>query len=72
MTTDILVHRMNTLKVNSKDINDLRKDLKSLKGRIKHYPFRKVGDYYEIEFCPKSKLAFLLVKYDMRFGKNET
>ena len=66
---DIQALPSNTLKVSAKDINELRKDLRSLKGRVKHYPFRKFGDYYLVDFCPKSKTAFLLLKYDLRFGK---
>lgn len=31
--------------------------------KIKHYPFRRVGDHWEIEFFPNAKVDFLLLKY---------
>ena len=50
---------MTTMK--TKRIRELIPLLKQQK--IKHYPFRRVGDHWEIEFFPDAKIELLMLKY---------
>lgn len=52
---------MNTLKIKSKDIRNFSLDLKRLK--IKHQPFKKYFDYYEIDIWQNPNISLLLLKY---------
>lgn len=52
------------IKVPATKIHQFQKELKM--QQVKHYPFRKNGNFYEVEFFPESKITFLLLKYDHR------
>lgn len=52
---------MNTVNVNQSDIREFLKDLKRMK--IRHRPFRRLGDYYAVEIYSDSKATFLKLKY---------
>jgi len=53
--------RMNTVKIKYPDIRDFLSDLKRL--RIRHKPFKRVDNYYEIYIYSDTKATFLTLKY---------
>ena len=59
--TDTQVHRLNTVKIKHSDIREFLKDLKRMK--VRHRPFRKLDDTYEVEIYSTSKATFLKLKY---------
>ena len=58
---DILVRHMNTVNVKQDDIRAFLEDIKRMK--IRHRPFRKIGDGYEVDIYSTTKATFLLLKY---------
>lgn len=56
--------------IQTKRITEVLKELKAQK--VKHYPVRRQDGHYEVTFFPNAKVDFLLLKYDLRFGQNNT
>ena len=52
---------MNTVKVKQTDIREFLKDVKRMK--IRHMPFRRLGDCYEVDIYSTTKSTFLKLKY---------
>ena len=58
----IAAHRMNTVKINRKDMRQFKEDIKQM--HVKHGPFRKVADSYYIDILnPASAHSFFILKY---------
>ena len=55
------VHHMNTVNINQSDIREFLEDLRRMK--VRHRPFRKLGNYYEVDIYSDSKAMFLKLKY---------
>lgn len=58
---DIQVLRMNTVNIHHSDIREFLEDLRRMK--VRHRPFRRLGNYYEVEIYSDSKATFLKLKY---------
>jgi hypothetical protein len=52
---------MNTLKIKSEHIRGVIADLRRMK--LKHLPFRKIGNVYEIDLYPNENFSLLQLKY---------
>jgi len=52
---------MNTVKIKSSDIREFLEDLKRMK--VRHRPFRRVDNSYEVEIYSNSKATLLKLKY---------
>jgi hypothetical protein len=58
---DIRVLRMNTVKVKYSDIREFLQDLKRMK--VRHRPFRRIDNFYEVDVYSDSKATLLKLKY---------
>ena len=58
---DIQVRHMNTVKIKHTDIREFLEDLKRMK--VRHRPFRRLGEFYEVEIYSTTKSTFLKLKY---------
>jgi hypothetical protein len=58
---DTQVLHMNTVEVKRSDIRELQKDLKRMK--IRHGPFRRINNSYQVPLYDTNKVSFIRLKY---------